>query len=51
MNSKNAGYDYLIKLILIGDSEVGKTSLLLRFAEDTFTSSHIATIGRQIFLN
>ena len=46
MNSKNAGYDYLIKLILIGDSEVGKTSLLLRFAEDTFTSSHIATIGK-----
>ena len=46
MNSKNAGYDYLIKLILIGDSEVGKTSLLLRFDEDTFTSSHIATIGK-----
>ena len=48
MNSAKANYDYLIKLILIGDSEVGKTSLLLRFAEDTFTSSHIATIGKQI---
>ena len=48
MNSAKANYDHLIKLILIGDSEVGKTSLLLRFAEDTFTSSHIATIGKQI---
>ena len=46
MNSKNQGYDYLIKLILIGDTGVGKTSLLLRFAEDTFTASHIATIGK-----
>lgn len=46
MNSKNSGFDYLIKLILIGDTGVGKTSFLLRFSEDSFTSSHIATIGK-----
>ena len=50
MNSKNQGYDYLIRLILIGDSGVGKTSFLVRFSEDHFQSStdegqHIATIG------
>eukprot|EP00887_Chlorella_sp_A99_P005509 scaffold1.g5509.t1 len=38
-------YDYLVKLLLIGDSGVGKSCLLLRFAEDSFTSSFITTIG------
>eukprot|EP00744_Colponema_vietnamica_P002132 GILI01003426.1.p2 GENE.GILI01003426.1~~GILI01003426.1.p2 ORF type:complete len:206 (-),score=75.80 GILI01003426.1:586-1203(-) len=38
-------YDHLIKLLLIGDSGVGKSCLLLRFSEDTFTTSHITTIG------
>ncbi|EEB05417.1 GTPase Ypt2 [Schizosaccharomyces japonicus yFS275] len=38
-------YDYLIKLLLIGDSGVGKSCLLLRFSEDSFTPSFITTIG------
>jgi hypothetical protein len=41
-----AGYDHLLKLIIIGDSSVGKTCLLLRFAEDSFPVSHMPTIGK-----
>merc|ERR1712154_605711 len=36
---------YLFKLLLIGDSGVGKSCLLLRFADDTYTDSYISTIG------
>lgn len=38
-------YDHLFKLVLIGDSGVGKSCLLLRFADDAFTDSYISTIG------
>ena len=41
----NATYDYLIKLLLIGDSGVGKSCLLLRFSDDAFNTSFITTIG------
>ncbi|CAF1415734.1 unnamed protein product [Rotaria sp. Silwood1] len=36
---------YLIKLLLIGDSGVGKSSLLLRFTNNSFDESFIPTIG------
>ncbi|VDM04241.1 unnamed protein product [Schistocephalus solidus] len=38
-------YDQLFKLMLIGDSGVGKTCILFRFVEDSFSSSFISTIG------
>eukprot|EP01036_Dinobryon_divergens_P027525 gene27525-36319_t len=44
-NSRASKYDYLIKLLLIGDSGVGKSCLLLRYSDDSFTSSFITTIG------
>ncbi|KTW29955.1 GTP-binding protein ypt2 [Pneumocystis jirovecii RU7] len=44
-NLQTRNYDYLIKLLLIGDSGVGKSCLLLRFSEDSFTPSFITTIG------
>jgi small GTP-binding protein len=37
--------DKQIKLLLIGDSGVGKSCCLLRFSEDSFTPSFITTIG------
>lgn len=40
-------YDYLFKLLLIGDSGVGKTCVLFRFSEDAFNSTFISTIGKR----
>ncbi|XP_013103541.1 ras-related protein Rab-35 isoform X2 [Stomoxys calcitrans] len=39
------GFDHLFKLLIIGDSGVGKSSLLIRFSDDTFSGSYITTIG------
>lgn len=38
-------YDLLFKLLLIGDSGVGKTCVLFRFSDDTFNHTFISTIG------
>ncbi|XP_065055067.1 ras-related protein Rab-35-like [Rhopilema esculentum] len=38
-------YDHLFKLLIIGDSGVGKSSILLRFADNMFSGSYITTIG------
>lgn len=37
--------DYLFKVLIIGDSNVGKSSLLLRFADNSFYGEYISTIG------
>ena len=39
------GSDFLYKLLMIGDSGVGKSSLLLRFASDQFEDSYMTTVG------
>ena len=41
----SAEYDYLFKVLLIGNSGVGKSSLLVRFADDVFTDNFMPTIG------
>ena len=38
-------YDYLFKVIVIGDGEVGKTSLTFRFSTGTFRQHYLMTIG------
>ena len=38
-------YDHLVKLMLIGDSGVGKTAILVRFVDNEFTPSFMTTIG------
>ena len=38
-------YDYLFRMLLIGDSGVGKSCLLLRFADDSYNENFVSTIG------
>ena len=45
MNRNADDYSHLFKLLLIGDSGVGKSSLLLRFADSSYTGNYITTIG------
>jgi len=45
MAKNTNAYDLLAKILIIGDSGVGKTCLLLRFSENSFASSHLPTIG------
>ena len=38
-------YDHKCQLLIIGDSTVGKTSILSRFVDGTFNSNYLATVG------
>lgn len=38
-------YDHLLKVILVGDTAVGKSCILMRYADDEFMESFISTIG------
>jgi Ras-related protein Rab-8A len=44
-NIKNLPSDLLVKVIIVGDSGVGKTNLLTYFCEGVFKDSYVATIG------
>jgi Ras-related protein Rab-1A len=43
--SLNSDYDYLFKIQLVGNSAVGKSCLLVRFADNIFNESFLPTIG------
>ncbi|KAK0157534.1 hypothetical protein PV328_011267 [Microctonus aethiopoides] len=38
-------YDYLIKLLALGDSGVGKTSFLHQYTDGVFNSRFVSTVG------
>lgn len=50
-NEAKLGYDYMAKILILGDTAVGKTSLLTRFCDETISGTHIATIGRSLMAN
>ena len=45
MATPGINYDYLLKYIIIGDAAVGKSNLLLRFAQGDFKTEYQLTIG------
>ncbi len=46
VKDKEEGYfDYLQKIIIIGDSGVGKSNILLRYSRGSFAENHMATVG------
>ena len=43
---KTHKYGYLFKLVIVGDPGVGKTSLLLRFTDDSFSADRSSCHNR-----
>lgn len=43
--NSDQNFDYMFKLLIIGNSSVGKTSFLFRYADDSFTSAFVSTVG------
>jgi len=43
--SAKSSHDLVMKVIIIGDSGVGKTNILTRYCEGIFKESYVATIG------
>ena len=41
----NSEFEFQIKLVLIGDSGVGKTNFIFQFTEGRFTPIHVSTVG------
>ena len=44
-SSSGSQYDFLVKVKFIGDSNVGKSSIVLRFCDDSFSQDMMPTIG------
>ena len=42
---QNNDFDVLVKIVIVGESGVGKTCLLQRFENDDFSVSHVPTIA------
>ena len=40
-------YDFLFKLLLVGDAGVGKSSVIMRYSSEAFTDCFIPTIGKR----
>lgn len=38
-------YDVLLKIVVLGDSAVGKSAVIRRFADDVYEPTYISTIG------
>lgn len=41
----DSNFDYMYKVLIVGNSGVGKTAFLVRYCDDTFSSTFVATVG------
>lgn len=44
-DAADSNFDFMFKILIIGNSSVGKTSFLFRYADDSFTSAFVSTVG------
>lgn len=44
-SSSDSNFDFMFKILIIGNSSVGKTSFLFRYADNSFTSAFVSTVG------
>lgn len=47
---ESSEFDFTFKIIVVGDFNVGKTSLIQKYINNTFSDKYKATIGLDIFL-
>ena len=43
--AQDPNFDYMYKILIVGNSGVGKTAFLVRYCDDAFSSSFVATVG------
>lgn len=43
--SNQNAFSFLVKILLVGDCGTGKSSIVLRYADDVFSEAYISTIG------
>lgn len=44
-DAADQNFDYMFKILIIGNSSVGKTSFLFRYCDDSFSSTFVSTVG------
>jgi len=44
-NNSTESPDYFFKILVLGDSNVGKSCFILRFVDNTFADRHVSTLG------